>query len=312
MLRRKFCGTAAGLLLMGNQAFSEETKTKFTENTHIDQIKDDKTFSGFSNLLFPEGYSSGLTLKNANRLMPYHTNIRPAESARVLNYLKEEAEDGKKIFFPLKKAKYGTPITGLFFFQGKKDAPFAVICPGGGFQYVGALHEGFPLALFLASHGMNAFVLVYRTGSAQAACEDLAEAIDYIFDHANEIGVSTSDYSLWGGSAGARMAAYLGSYTPEAFGGKVSQKPAAVIMEYTGHTDISRDEPATFAVVGDRDPIASPYVMEQRINRLKAQGVPTQFKLVKGISHGFGLGTASPAEGWADEALEFWKKQMLK
>ena len=42
--------------------------------------------------------------------------------------------------------------------------------------------------------------------------EDLTAAIDFILRHAGALQVSTEDYSLWGGSAGACMAAYLGSY----------------------------------------------------------------------------------------------------
>src|SRR3546814_3269584 len=53
-----------------------------------------------------------------------------------------------------------------------------------------------------------AFVLKYRTGSGGAvATEDLAAAISYIFRNADALGVDRRDYSLWGSSAGARMAA---------------------------------------------------------------------------------------------------------
>ena len=72
--------------------------------------------------------------------------------------------------------------------------------------------------LELSKQGYNAFALIYRPG-AQTACEDLAKAITFIFDHAEELEVDTSCYSLWGGSAGARMAAWLGTYNPAAFGG---------------------------------------------------------------------------------------------
>lgn len=104
------------------------------------------------------------------------------------------------------------------------------------------------------------------------------------------------------------MAAYLGSYGATEFGGKTKQRPSAVIMEYTGHSDISGSEPGTYAVVGDQDGIASPWTMEQRIKRLKAQGTPAEFRLIRGMPYGFGLGTGTPAEGWAQEALDFWLK----
>lgn len=52
---------------------SEEHKTKFDENTLLDTIKDDPAFSGYSNLLFPRGRTAGLRLREASRLLPYHS-----------------------------------------------------------------------------------------------------------------------------------------------------------------------------------------------------------------------------------------------
>lgn len=62
-------------------------------------------------------------------------------------------------------------------------------------------------ALALSKMGYNAFALIYRPGDPYA---DLAQAIAYIYDHAEELQVNPDGYSLWGGSAGARMAAVLG------------------------------------------------------------------------------------------------------
>lgn len=281
---------------------------EFSPETPIKTIEEDPAFSKFGKLLFPPLRDESLKLSQERRLMPYHTNVDPVLSAKILNEMRSDAERGEKIFFPLSGTD-NNPTSGLFFFRGKPDAPFAVVNPGGGFQYVGAIHEGFPVARWLAEQGINAFVLVYHTGSAEVACQDLAKAIDFIFDHAKSLHVSTEGYSLWGGSAGARMAAYLGAYSPRAFGGKTQQRPSAVIMQYTGHSDLGGQNPATFAVVGDGDPIASPYTMENRIQRLQRQGIPAEFKLIHGVSHGFGLGNGTPAQGWEKEALKFWLAQ---
>lgn len=114
------------------------------------------------------------------------------------------------MFYSFYDAPQKQRYTGLFFFRGKKGAPFALICPGGGFAYIGSLHEGFPLAEELSRMGYNAFVLQYRTGGEAVACEDMAAAVSWIFAQADTLGVSTKNYSVWGGSAGARMAANLG------------------------------------------------------------------------------------------------------
>lgn len=74
---------------------------------------------------------------------------------------------------------------------------------------MGAMQDSFPHSLELSKKGYNAFVLIYRPG-AQTACEDLARAIAFLRKHEEELQVDMSGYSLWGGSAGARMAAWGG------------------------------------------------------------------------------------------------------
>ena len=171
------------------------------------------------------------------------------------------------------------------------------------------MQDSFPHALELSKKGYIAFALIYRPG-AQTACEDLARAISFIFVHADELEIDTDDYSLWGGSAGARMAAWLGSYGPAAFGGDDLPRPGAVIMQYTGHSDYTEDDPPTFVCVGENDGIANWRTMERRIQNLNALGIPTEFHHYPGLRHGFGLGTGTVAEGWLDYAVAFWEKQM--
>ena len=188
-------------------------------------------------------------------------------------------------------------------------AKFAVCNAGGGFAYVGAMHDSFPHALELSKKGYNAFALIYRPGT-QTACEDLARAIAYIHDHADELEVDVEGYSLWGGSAGARMAAYLGSYGTAAFGERKYPQPGAVIMQYTGHSEMLGTEPPTYACVGTNDWIASYSTKERRIERIRHNGTDAEIEVFEGLPHGFGLGAGTAAEGWLDRAADFWERQV--
>lgn len=118
------------------------------------------------------------------------------------------------------------------------------------------MHDGFPRALKLSKKVYNAFDLIYRF-STQTACEDLARVVRFIFEDANELGVSTERYSLWGGSAGARIAAYLGTYRLAGFSGDDLPKPVAVIMQHTGHSEYRKDDSSTFVWAGKSDDIAN-------------------------------------------------------
>ena len=104
------------------------------------------------------------------------------------------------------------------------------------------------------------------------------------------------------------MAAWLGSYGTEAFGERAYPRPSAVVMQYTGLSEVSGTEPPTYACVGTADGIASYRVMERRIRELKANGTDAMIEIFPGLSHGFGLGEGTIAEGWIDNAVEFWEK----
>ncbi|WP_392565350.1 prolyl oligopeptidase family serine peptidase [Utexia brackfieldae] len=191
--------------------------------------------------------------------------------------------------------------------------PTAVIVAGGGFQYVGSLHEAFPLAQKIIEKGYNSVVVKYRGGvSDQPATEDLAHAIGYLFNHQQKLKLDMNHYSIWGASASTRMAAYICSYGVQRFGVYDSNipKPQAVIMLYTGYSDISNNETPTFAAIGESDNIASPNVMARRIQRLQQQNVKTEFHRYQNVEHGFRLGTDTAAEGWIDNAVDFWQKTM--
>lgn len=294
----------------------KNTGHPYTNNTKISEVMQDPVFQGHGRLMFPadRSWCSGNTLGQL-RLM-WYGSPGPDKAAEIANYFRTRAEAGNTIFYDIytdqeKRLDPYKRDTGLFFFKGNAGWPFAVCNAGGGFCYVGAMCDSFPQALELSKMGYNAFALIYRPG-AQTACEDLARAISFIFAHARELEVSTDDYSLWGGSAGARMAAWLGSYGPEAFGGDRLPRPGTVVMQYTGHTDYTRYDPPTYACAGERDGIANWRTMERRLRKLESLGIDTEFHHYPGLPHGFGLGIGTAAEGWINDAAAFWEKHMTR
>lgn len=293
-----------------------DSGTMFTTETKITDVINDAAFGEYGRLIFPvnSSYYSGDTLGSLN--LTWYNNINPDTTVDIVNYMKTEATQGNIIFYDIytdeeKAAEPEKEDTGLFFFKGKAGEKFAVCNAGGGFAYVGAMQDSFPHALELSKRGYNAFALIYRPG-AQTACEDLARAIAFIFDHADELEVNTEDYSLWGGSAGARMAAWVGRYGVSAFGERKLPHPSVVVMQYSGLSEYSTDDPPTFVTVGESDGIADWHIMKQRLEGLSKLGIPTEFHSYPGLRHGFGIGTGTVAEGWIDEAVEFWKAQSSK
>lgn len=297
-----------------NSGNMEKTHTDFTLETKITDVIIDPAFGAYGRLIFPadEWYYGGDTLENLS--LTWYSNIDPEKTVEIVNDMKEHAEAGDTIFYDIytdeEKAEDPEKAdTGLFFFRGNPGEKFAICNAGGGFAYVGAMQDSFPHALELSKKGYNAFALIYRPG-AQTACEDLARAIAFIQEHAEELEVDVTDYSLWGGSAGARMAAWLGSYGTESFGEQAYPAPAAVIMQYTGLSEVYGNEPPTYNCVGTRDGLANYRTMESRIRQIQKNGTDAEIEVFEGLSHGFGLGTGTVAEGWLDRAVEFWEGQM--
>lgn len=290
----------------------DDRPMEYTADTKITDVISDPFFGDYGRLIFPvnTGYYSGSTLGSLR--LTWYSNIRPEKTVEICNYMRTQAQAGEVIFYDIyseqeKKADPAKRNTGLFFFRGKPGEKFAICNAGGGFAYVGAMHDSFPHALELSKKGYNAFALIYRPGS-ETACEDLARAIAFIFEHADELEVDTAGYSLWGGSAGARMAAWLGSYGTEAFGEKRYPRPAAVIMQYTGLSQVFGNEPPTYNCVGTSDGIASYRTMQSRIEAIRRNGTDAVIEVFNGLSHGFGLGTGTVAEGWLDNAVAFWER----
>lgn len=290
----------------------------YTENSKVTEVMRDPAFGDYGHLIFPVdiAISEDLELKDVEDILPWYSEVNPAKTVEIVNYLKDRVTDGEQIFYDIyseeeKEVDPAKEDTGLFFFRGDPGAKTAIVNAGGGFMYVAAMHDSFPQALELSKNGYNAFALIYRPG-ADTACEDLARAIAYLHEHAQELQIDMTDYSLWGGSAGARMAAWLGSYGTAYFGEEEYPAPAAVIMQYTGLSSVTGQEPPTYACVGTSDYIASYESMEQYISRIRRNGTNAEIEVFTGLSHGFGLGEGTVAEGWIDRAIDFWQQNSSK
>ena len=298
---------------LGNALAEDNMQTYLCEDNTVGDMVNHPNLAAFGRHLLPGTQAPmDLPLRHVGRLMPWHSHVQPGVVLDAVNRIIADEASGKRVFFSFHTDAAKRAATGLFFFRGRKGAPFALICPGGGFAYVGSLHEGFPLALDLSRRGYNALVLQYRTGGEERACEDMVAALAWIFDHAKDFGVETRGYSVWGSSAGARMAADLGSYGSARLGGRLLPGPSLVVTAYTGHSRWTHNDPPTYAVVSMDDPIASPRGMQQRIEALQQAGTEARIRFFHNAGHGFGTGKGTDAEGWMDGAVQFWEEQVQK
>jgi len=295
-----------------------KNKGHMNTNSSVRDVVNHPSFKGFGQFILPldnRAYDGNMRLSRVGSLLPYHSRVEPEAVVDTINYMIDQVAEGKIIFYDFytERQKQENPAkrnTGLFFFKSNPGAPFAIVCPGGGFSYVGSVHEGFPHAMQLSNKGYNAFVLQYRVGGERVACEDLAAAISYVFKHAGSLGVNTRGYSVWGSSAGARMAAQVGSYGPAGYGDYDLPRPRVVVMAYTGHSPFTQNDPPTFVVQGEDDGFVNVSTVDKRVDAMRDAGIEVEYHKYRSVGHGFGLGTGTDAEGWIEYAVRFWEKHM--
>ncbi|HVF84398.1 MAG TPA: alpha/beta hydrolase [Abditibacteriaceae bacterium] len=85
-----------------------------------------------------------------------------------------------------------------------------LVCPGGGYAFLAADHEGEQVARWLNEQGIAAFVLHYRIAPRYgfpAPQQDAQRALRLIRARAEEFGVRSEAIGIWGFSAGGHLAA---------------------------------------------------------------------------------------------------------
>ena len=233
-------------------------------------------------------------------------------------------------------------LDDTFVIRDGQRHPFAVLCPGGGYQMVCSFIEGKPLARRLNEQGVSAFIVYYhvkKKARYPGPQEDLARAIREILNKKDEYCLNAEDYSVWGSSAGGHLAASFGT-EHMGYPHYGLPRPLALVLAYPVITmeptlthmkshdlllgkaasreteefasverHVTSDYPPTFLWCGDADQTVSPENTRRMAAALERSSVPVQCHIFPGVGHGVGPGTGTAAEGWIQKALEFWREQ---
>ncbi|MDD6309391.1 MAG: alpha/beta hydrolase [Clostridia bacterium] len=103
----------------------------------------------------------------------------------------------------------GQPETEIipYLLEGDAVRPCVIVFPGGGYTHR-AYHEGEPVAQWLNSIGIHAFVLEYRIHpyTYKAILADALRAVRFVRYHAAEFGIDPQKIGTLGFSAGGHLA----------------------------------------------------------------------------------------------------------
>lgn len=119
-------------------------------------------------------------------------------------------------------------LTPFLAISGTVSGSAVIVCPGGGYTHL-ADHEGAPVAQWLNTLGIKAFVLKYRLGPSgyrhPAMLQDAQRAVRYVRSHAQELGIDPAKIGIMGFSAGGHVASSAGTHY--AAGDSASADPIA-------------------------------------------------------------------------------------
>ena len=126
---------------------ASKTKGHMNTSSSIRDVVNHPSFKGLGQSILPldnRASDGNMQLSRVGSLLPYHSYVEPEAVVDTINYMIDQVAERKIMFynFYTERQKQENPAkrnTGLFFFKGKPGAPFATVCPGGGFSYEGWL-----------------------------------------------------------------------------------------------------------------------------------------------------------------------------
>jgi acetyl esterase/lipase len=228
--------------------------------------------------------------------------------------------------------------------KDKMTGAAIIVCPGGGYTHL-ADHEGRPVAEWLNSLGITAFVLKYRLGPRYhhpSPMQDAARAIRTVRARAGEWGLDPQRIGILGFSAGGHVASTAGTHfdsgKPDASDAieRVSSRPNLMILIYpvitmkekthagskknllgaeptaelvgllSNEEQVTTETPPTFLVHTMTDTAVPVENSLLFLTALRKFGVPFEFHLYERGPHGFGLGRKDPILAtWPDRCADW-------
>lgn len=263
-----------------------------------------------------------------------------------LNRLQEVGMGGNQYVYPVRDGVHLIHLPA----KVKKFETYAILNAGGAYGAVCTMVESLPVAAKLNELGIDCFCLNYRTadessfqtGLMPKPLDDLAAAWNYIKERERQFGVCAEKYIVGGFSAGGHLSAMWGtphrgarSYgipNPAALllayplvGLEHVQGPAAAVictgmlgtgypqekvLEYTVSRHVDGEYPAVYLVQALDDDTVPEQDAKDMEAALMATNVRHQMERAASGGHGFGLGSATPADGWVERAVSFMEDRI--
>lgn len=222
----------------------------------------------------------------------------------------------------------------LVFPAANPNGQAIIMCPGGGYNYVAAGHEGTDMAEWFNSLGITYAVLKYRmpNGHCDIPLEDAQRAINLLRGHADEFGIKK--LGIMGGSAGGNVAScaavhYTKRTRPDfqillypliTFEGRVTQGGKNMLFDmyptqeqidyYSAEKNVDSDNPPAFIAHSKDDDTVPVSDSETYAAKLEEAGVPVELHIYPEGGHGWGFKDSFTLKEQFKSDLSAWLKTL--
>jgi acetyl esterase/lipase len=177
----------------------------------------------------PDGEASETIDADSSQQLPQAKGVR---LVRNVEYARRTTREGKSLRLRL----------DLMIPQQPGPHPLVVFVPGGGFVMAPKV-GGARMRRYVAASGFVVASIEYRTvrhgATYQDALDDLADAVRYLREHANQYAIDPRRVGLWGESAGGYLVAMAGVGGDESRWGEEGSPIRAVVDKF-GASDLFR------------------------------------------------------------------------
>ncbi len=202
-------------------------------------------------------------------------------------------------------------------FTNLKSRPAMIVLPGGAYAMCSE-KEADSVALSYAKHGFQTFILYYSLAGVGMKwpdpLNDYDNAVEYIKEHAEELGVDTERICCVGFSAGghlASMAATSAKHKPQA---AVLVYPGLKCMSYVPNAcEFVNEDTSPCFIVGTRDDMISPKETLEFADKLTDFDIRYEYHIYSFGPHGCSTGAhfVVPVETHITERFSHWVEDSI-
>lgn len=205
------------------------------------------------------------------------------------------------------------PSLTMFLLENEAEAPFVIVCPGGGYSILSWNKEGTDIAAWLNSIGISAAVLKYRVPENRAgALEDAKQAVRLARENSKDWKIDPERIGMLGFSAGGHLTAACSNsdVRPDL---SILVYPAYLFkaggIELSDDISVDSESPPAF-IVQTKDDAKYYRSTLAYTAALDAAGVEVESHLFAKGGHGYGMqDRGHPVSMWP-RLCEAWMREM--